>query len=267
MSGCIDSIDIEAVNEIAAFLAMNDFGSLSESEEASAIGCVVLAGNSVLHTAESAFRFARQNPSSKLLISGGIGHSTHRLYHEVGAHPSYRTVPTGGRTEAEILRDIAVRYWNVDPNRVIVESESTNCGENARLSRVSLDAERLEPDRILLIQDPTMQRRTDAAFRRVWQDRPEVRFLNWPTFTPRVRAVRNALAFDLDQIGGLWPMDRFLSLLMGEIPRLRNDARGYGPNGKGFIVAVDVPQEIEEAYRRLAAGLCSPFGERAVSHA
>jgi hypothetical protein len=38
---------------------------------------------------------------------------------------------------------------------------------------------------------------------------------------------------------------------MGEIPRLRDDKEGYGPRGKGFIVHVDIPDEVEEAWRRV----------------
>ncbi|KAB0266542.1 YdcF family protein [Microvirga brassicacearum] len=172
-------------------------------------------------------------------------------------------MPTSDRTEAAILRDIAVEFWDVDPARIIVEPDSSNCGENASLSRRALDAQGLEPQRILLIQDPTMQRRTDAAFRHVWRDRPSVRFLNWPTFTPRVREQGDRLVFDVENVAGLWAMNRFLSLLMGEIPRLRNDPQGYGPKGRGFIVAVDIPEEIEGAYRRLATGVCEKFGARA----
>jgi hypothetical protein len=39
---------------------------------------------------------------------------------------------------------------------------------------------------------------------------------------------------------------------MGEIPRLKNDINGYGPRGKNFIVAMDIPSEIMEAYHKLA---------------
>jgi hypothetical protein len=43
---------------------------------------------------------------------------------------------------------------------------------------------------------------------------------------------------------------------MGEIPRLRDVApSGYGPKGKGFIVHVDIPEAVENAYERLAAAL------------
>jgi hypothetical protein len=30
-------------------------------------------------------------------------------------------------------------------------------------------------------------------------------------------------------------LERFISLLMGEVQRLRNDEQGYGPRGKGFF--------------------------------
>jgi hypothetical protein len=53
-------------------------------------------------------------------------------------------------------------------------------------------------------------------------------------------------------------MERFVSLVMGEIPRLRNDENGYGPNGRGYIVAVDIPPAVEAAYDRLLG----PFGDR-----
>jgi hypothetical protein len=38
---------------------------------------------------------------------------------------------------------------------------------------------------------------------------------------------------------------------MGEIPRLRDDKDGYGPQGRGFIAHVDVPGHIEAAWSRL----------------
>lgn len=37
------------------------------------------------------------------------------------------------------------------------------------------------------------------------------------------------------------------SLLWGEIPRLTDDADGYGPRGKNFIAHVDIPTEVRAA--------------------
>lgn len=52
---------------------------------------------------------------------------------------------------------------------------------------------------------------------------------------------------------GVWSVERFISLLLGEVPRLRDDPRGYGPRGRGFIDHVDIPEEVEAAHGWLAA--------------
>ena len=79
-----------------------------------------------------------------------------------------------------------------------------------------------------------MQRRMDAVFRLVW---PEAEPVNRPAPDGR----------------DTWPRDRWISLVMGEVPRLRDDATGYGPLGRGFIAHVDVPDEVEAAHASLRA--------------
>ncbi len=49
----------------------------------------------------------------------------------------------------------------------------------------------------------------------------------------------------------MWDMDRYITLLMGEIPRLSDNADGYGPKGKGYITHVDIPKEAEDAFEEL----------------
>jgi hypothetical protein len=51
---------------------------------------------------------------------------------------------------------------------------------------------------------------------------------------------------------GVWRVERFMSLLLGEIPRLRDAPGGYGPTGSGFIDHVDIPWEVEAAHAWLA---------------
>jgi uncharacterized SAM-binding protein YcdF (DUF218 family) len=155
-------------------------------------------------------------------------------------------------------------FWGVDRSSLLVESDSTNSGENDRFSRKLLEDAGEPLKTILLVQDPTMQRRTDATFRHTWSDRSELSFLNWPTFTPRVCLMEGELRFALNGIAGLWSMDRFLALVMGEIPRLRNDSHGYGPNGKGYIAHVDIPEHIQIAFTRLQDGLARDFQSRSM---
>ena len=77
-----------------------------------------------------------------------------------------------------------------------------------------------------------MQRRMDAVFRLVW---PEAVRVNCPAPDGR----------------DTWPRDRWISLVMGEVPRLRDDEHGYGPLGRGFIAHVDLPDEVEFAHASL----------------
>ncbi|VDZ67068.1 Protein ydcF [Klebsiella aerogenes] len=46
-------------------------------------------------------------------------------------------------------------------------------------------------------------------------------------------------------------MGRYLALLLGELPRLLDNAQGYGPNGKGFITHVDFPHDVSAAWQCL----------------
>ena len=55
-----------------------------------------------------------------------------------------------------------------------------------------------------------------------------------------------------EQIIGMWDVERYVNLLMGEIPRLSDDKNGYGPEGKNFIVHVDIPKEVKVAFDKLS---------------
>ena len=46
--------------------------------------------------------------------------------------------------------------------------------------------------------------------------------------------------------------ERYIQLLMGEIPRLRDDHNGYGPKGKAFIAHVEIPESVEGAFSFLS---------------
>ena len=120
----------------------------------------------------------------------------------------------------------------VEVERVLLERASTNCGNNVTLARDLALARGLRPRTVALVQEPTMQRRMDAVFRLVW---PDALAVNRPAPDGR----------------DTWPRDRWISLVMGEVPRLRDDGQGYGPRGRGFIAHVDVPEVVEAAYALL----------------
>lgn len=238
--------DVAAANCIATFLA---FDTLSCDAD-----LVILAGNAVLTTAGGAFDLAC-NEDLPVLITGGIGHSTGLLAQAVRAQPAYASIATDGRPEADILADIARDLWAL-PNQVMVETQSTNCGENADFTLRRLNELGLRPRRAVLVQDPLMQRRTDASFTHAWRksDWPTT-FHNWPVFVPRLVMQNGGVDYQDRRPVGLWSPERFISLLMGEIPRLRDDENGYGPQGRGFIDPVDIPDDVLAAHVHLSRTL------------
>lgn len=242
----LSATTLEAINTVGQWLAQDDFcGGAAYPADG-----VVLAGNAVIPTIDAACRIA-QEQAIPLLIAGGIGHSTTFLYAAVAQHPRYNTIQTTGRAEAAILADIARQFWHIPADKIWQEDRSTNCGENALFS-AQMIAQAAEPiNTAIVVQDPTMQRRTVATFRRVTRDDPDVpRWLSHPGFTPVLCQQEDNVAFVNDP-DGLWTVDRYLALVVGEIPRLRNDESGYGPRGRDFIVHVDFPPEVETAWQIL----------------
>lgn len=251
MRGRTDPVDVSRfrrdANLVAGFLALRDIADWAELSEPADL--IVLLGCSTLVAAEAAASGFLAGKASRLLVSGGIGHATEWLYSSIEMHPRYRSVPTRGRPEAAVLRDV-LEMNGIDPSRVLIEDRSTNCGANAVESRKLLDDMGVRLETVVLIQDPTMQRRTDASFRHAWSESGDPLFVNFAPFVPQVGP--EGLGPD---VPGLWPAERFLSLILGEIPRLRDAPGGYGPKGAGFIAHVDIPEEVEAAWARLAEAL------------
>lgn len=93
-----------------------------------------------------------------------------------------------------------------------------------------------------------MQRRMEAGLRKYISD--DITIINFAAYKARV-IVRNSQLVYSEDIHGMWDVDRYVNLLMGEIPRLTDDAGGYGPKGKDFIAHVDIPKEVRTAFEEL----------------
>lgn len=244
------------LNTVAAFLAAPDIvgpSGLASSapDDQDRVELLILLGNSVLYTVDVVARTLKEDLVDTLLVVGGEGHSTSYLRRSVQRDSRYEGIDVDGKAEAVIFRDVLVRGHGLDAASIRLECESKNCGENAAFAYRELQEWGETPEHIVLVQDPTLQRRTKATFQRVWGPQSNTQFFNFPPFVPSVQAEKGRLHFEDPERPGLWSMKRFISLVMGEIPRLRNDENGYGPNGKGYIVEVDIPKRVENAYRRL----------------
>lgn len=238
--------NIDHLNTISHWLAVNDVNGGQELHADVAI----LAGHAVLPGLIGAFtRLAATD--IPLLLSGGIGHSTELLktaLHDV-------QVNSDASSEAQLLADAALQLSDIKAEQLIIEDQSRNCGENAAFSRRLLLTRELAALRIIVIQDPLMQRRTTETFRHEWQRQgQQADFLSWPVFVPQLVLQDEQLVIEgAASQQGLWALDRYVSMALGEVRRLRDDKEGYGPLGLGFIGHVVVPHAVEHAWQRLMA--------------
>jgi hypothetical protein len=210
------------LDTIAAWLALED-------PWPGRVDLMLLFGGSPPPTWEVAAAAVKAGQVGTLMLVGGRGHTTDALLAAMGLDPE-----STGVAEAELiaawLRD---RHGIED---VLLETESTNCGNNITLAEEVARRDGLRPRTVALVQDPTMQRRMDAKFRHSWS-------------LGGARAVNRP---GPDSREG-WPWHRWVALVMGEVPRLRDDAQGYGPRGRDFVAHVDVPVQVEAAHAALLA--------------
>jgi hypothetical protein len=191
---------------------------------------MLLFGGSMPRTWQVAVDAVKAGEVGTLMLVGGRGHTTDALLAAVGYDPD--SPDTSDLTEADLMAAWLREHHGIKD--VVLETRSTNCGNNITLAEQVAGRRGLRPRTVALVQDPTMQRRMDARFRRTW------------TLGRAVAVNRPGPDSRHD-----WPWHRWVSLVMGEVPRLRDDAAGYGPRGRGFIAHVDVPAEIEAAHRAI----------------
>ncbi|KNG91044.1 hypothetical protein ANOM_000770 [Aspergillus nomiae NRRL 13137] len=249
------------INVVAEYLGDQQVQDLSSCPP---VDGIVICASAILYQAEYLFQVLQERPSlSKcLVLCGGVGHSTHFLYEAVAQHPRFSQIAQEihGLPEARVLERILDTFFDRSAITdggcmILVEDQSTNCGLNASLSRKVLDAAGFQAlQTCMIIQDPTMMLRTKASFQKAYGDRlSPPSFMSCPIIVPHMeRSEGGELKYQELPLGNTWwPLGRFLELVMGEIPRLRDDESGYGPRGKGFIPHVEVPEHVEEAWSRL----------------
>nr|OQO09266.1 hypothetical protein B0A51_18365 [Rachicladosporium sp. CCFEE 5018] len=220
------------------------------------------------------FRALGKDPTvtKRLVLVGGIGHATSYIYDAVTRHPEYHVLAQeiNGLPEARVLELILRRFFDVAVItsagcQILIEDQSTNCGANAVETKALLERKGVKIGQsVVVVQDPTMCRRTVASFVKLYEDLPEIQrptFVSCPIVAPTVKVVDGNLEYEeLPESSGvrveeLWEKQRFYELLVGEVARLHDDVNGYGPNGKGFIGHVDVPEEVLKAAEILRSSL------------
>ncbi len=246
------------MNVLAAFEGVRDLAELTPAALERVIGSprvdvLVLFGGAPLAGADVLAAAMRSGAAKTYAIVGGAGHTT----------PAFRASTRGlcpdveladDASEAEVFEAYLEACHGLTAD--LLERESTNCGANVVNLRGLLAREGVACASMGLIHDASMQRRISAQ---VEKEMPGVERVNYAAHQARVVPIGDGmgapkpfsgLAFDRPPLG-MWDMGHWLSLLMGEVPRLTDDEFGYGPAGAGFIAHVDVPAEVTQAWLRL----------------
>ena len=239
----------EYINTLGRFCGKRDVKSLDCRSLYQGYGIeradvMVLFGGSILAGGDVLADAIRNRIASTYIIVGGAGHTTETLRQTV--HAEYPSIRTAGLTEAEIFQKYLQEIYGCRAD--YLETRSTNCGNNVTYLLDLMEKNGITCKSIILCQDATMQRRMEAGFRKY---RPEgITVINYASYSAAVRDEADGLCIS-EEIHGMWEIDRYVNLLMGEIPRLRDDENGYGPAGKGFIAHVDIPADVENAFSEL----------------
>ena len=156
-----------------------------------------------------------------LIFSGGAGAITQRLF----------TEPEADRFAAMALS------LGVPADRIIVENQSTNTGENVQFTRQLLATRAIDVRTFILVQKPYMERRTFATFRKVW---PEPRVC---VTSPRVSLDDYLSRYANEALSA----DDVVSIMVGDLQRIH-----LYPD-KGFQIPQPIPDDVWVAFRELVA--------------
>ncbi|HEX6716616.1 MAG TPA: YdcF family protein [Pyrinomonadaceae bacterium] len=154
-----------------------------------------------------------------IIFAGGRGAITQTLWNE---------------PEAERFARIAVSL-NVPRESILVESESTNTGENIAFTKRLLAERGLDPHTFLVVQKPYMERRAYATFRKLWPEKEVIVTSPQVSFRDYLAEYANRTLSHADVV----------SIMVGDLQRIK-----LYP-ARGFQIAQDIPAEVWNAFEAL----------------
>ena len=154
-----------------------------------------------------------------LVFSGGLGVITRHLWQD---------------PEAERFARIATQM-GVPDDRILIETRSTNTGENVQFTRQLLAERGIDPESLILVQKPYMERRTFATFNKVW---------------PGKRIAVTSPRFSMDDYlhrysNAALTADDVISIMVGDLQRIREYP------ARGFQIPQEIPGDVWDAYEQL----------------
>ena len=154
-----------------------------------------------------------------LIFSGGRGAITSRLWDE---------------PEAERFARIAINL-GVPAERIVIESNSTNTGENVRFTRKLLAEKGIDPRSFIVVQKPYMERRSYATFLQYWPEKQVIVTSPQASFDDYIAQYTHS-SLSADDV---------VAIMLGDLQRIR-----FYPK-LGYQIAQEIPEDVWNAYELL----------------
>jgi uncharacterized SAM-binding protein YcdF (DUF218 family) len=154
-----------------------------------------------------------------LVFSGGLGVITRHLWQD---------------PEAERFARIAAGM-GVPDDRILIENRSTNTGENVQFTRRLLQERGIDPESLILVQKPYMERRTFATFHKVWPGKKIT------VTSPQLPMDDYLHRYSNDALSP----DDVISIMVGDLQRIRDYP------ARGFQIPQEIPDDVWAAYEQL----------------
>ncbi|TMX66835.1 YdcF family protein [Vibrio rotiferianus] len=187
------------------------------NQELTPADCLFVMCSNDLRVAEYAAKLYHQKLAPLIIFSGGEGRFTGGLF---------------DKSEAETFAEIA-KLAGVPNEAILVETKSSNSGENVRFTEQLLIEKGVNCESLILVQKPFMERRAIATFEKQWQS-PYSQLQVTSTADPFFEYINEEM-----------PLMMVLEALMEDFSRVKTYPE------KGFQTEQEIPAHVESSYQAL----------------
>lgn len=180
--------------------------------------CILALGSHDLRVAERAAQVYLEGWANIIIFSGGLGRLTEGRWQ---------------KSEAELFADVAVGM-GVPEEDIVLETKSTNTGENLKLTDQLLKERGLMFNRLIVVQKPYMERRAYATFKKHWPDKDCI------VTSPQL-SFEEYCQSDDPEINE----EAVTHIMVGDLQRIKVYA------DKGFQIPQPIPAHVWKAYEAL----------------
>ena len=197
--------DIKYIQTLWDFMKMNQ--SLEKAD------CMIVLGCSDINVVDVAINVYNKGLADNIIFTGGYGKITKDIWN----------VP-----EAEKFAQIAIKK-GVPKEKIYIEKESTNTGDNFRFSKKLIEQLKLDIKSCIVVCKPYDEKRAYASFKKIM-----------PEYDVIITS-ENISCEDYYQKNGT----EWINVLVGDIQRMKLFYE------KGWQIKMDIPKKVWDAYKIL----------------